>query len=425
MTTGPSGSLANGLSTETIEPGRVLPELLKLNAIRVSYLAEIKPKSKPSVNTLTEPVTSINSIDISPDGEFLAAATGDNTIAVFDLNDPRKKHVNYVHKYGAGNIRFLPTKFQAVTTSTKTNDDLRLVSFEKPAQPGYFRYFKGHNSPVGSLDVTEDGRNIISAGSIEKKCFLWDVNQETPIASLHVSKRDGTRFKEWPEGFFDSVKPRTLLSPQPVVAFDPHSMIFGVAFRDDPDYVKLYDLRNYSKGPFLSATIDITDHLIDKYPTETTVEGKMKLITAIGADYTQMKFSLDGRTLLVNTNGPYFYLLDSITLRVKKAICRDHRLYQNTFPSGNAPEVSFAQDMEHVIGGNGSNTDPRIYVWNIKSGKMVGIINKDVGVVEANHSLAINYVKHAPNQLLIASAGGHRVSFYKPSTPAVQNIFGK
>lgn len=81
--------------------------------------------------------------------------------------------------------------------------------------------------------------------------------------------------------------------------------------------------------------------------------------------------------------------------------------------------------MEHVIGGNGCNTDPRIYVWNIKSGKIVGIINQDAGVVEANYNLAINYVKHAPNQLLIASAGGHRLALYKPSTPAVQEIFGK
>lgn len=384
-----------------------------------------KSRIKPSVSGQTEPVTSINSIDISPDGEYLAAATGDNTIAVFDLSDPRKRHVNYVHKYGAGSIRFLSTRHQAVTASTRRNDDLRLVSFERPGQAGYVRYLKGHTSTVGSLDVTGDGRIILSAASVENKCFLWDVNQETPVASLHVSTREGSRFKGWPDGFFHSVKPRTLLSPQPVVAFDPHSVIFSVAFRDDPDYVKLFDLRNYSKGPFISVPMDISHHLIHRYQTETTEEGRMNLVTAIGADYTQIKFSPDGRTLLLNTNGPFFYLLDSVSLRLKKAVFRSHRLYQNTFPSTNAPEVSFAQDMEHVIGGNGSNTDPRIYVWQIKTGNMVGIINRDAGLVHPDHSLAINYVKHAPNQILIAAAGGHRVSFYRPTMSAVQTIFPK
>ena len=508
-----TGTVSHGQGTidKTESNLNVFQRLLISDAIRVSYIVEIKPRNgtvkpfKSSSILNLEPSGSINSIDISSDLEFLAAATNDNTIAVINLIDTSIKHVNMVQKYGASNIKWLLTKNAAITSSTKTNNDLRMVSFDKPAHPCYFRYFKGHSSNVGSLDVSDDGRNIISAASIENRVFLWDTDVETPIASIYVSKSSNCGLGNLSKDIWTSnQRPRTVISPQPVVAFDPQNVIFAVAFRGEPDYVKLFDLRNYGKGPFKEETIDVVDKLTEKYrdltvekktgtgltdlvgdnglikesgliggtestdligltlnatessssngisvteEEESVKNEKLKLITAIGADYTSIKFSPDGKLILINTNGPYFYLLDAVTLKVKKAIARGHRQYNNTFPTSNTPEVSFVSESSfghriqrpetghghgdhgheyYAIGGNGSIGDPRIFVWDTQTGHEVGIINSDINSdqLNCNYNLAVNYIKCPSNQLMIVTAGGHRVTMYKPSTSGVINIFG-
>ena len=58
--------------------------------------------------------------------------------------------------------------------------------------------------------------------------------------------------------------------------------------------VKLYDLRSFDKGPFVT------------FPVEKSREE-----LAAGSEWTGLKFSPDGRSILIQSNSPHLRLLDS------------------------------------------------------------------------------------------------------------------
>ena len=58
--------------------------------------------------------------------------------------------------------------------------------------------------------------------------------------------------------------------------------------------VKLYDLRSFDKGPFVT------------FPVEKSREE-----LAAGSEWTGLKFSPDGRSILIQSNSPHLRLLDA------------------------------------------------------------------------------------------------------------------
>lgn len=143
----------------------------------------------------------------------------------------------------------------------------------------------------------------------------------------------------------------------------------------------------------------------------------MCAMTGMSADFTDIQFSADARLLLLNTNGPYFYVIDALTGRVKRVIVRRHRTYNNSFLPNRAPEVALVPDSEYAIGGNGCTTDPRIYCWSLRSGRMIGILNREAKAQTGSLNYAMNYVRHNPSDSSIAAAGGQRISLYKTVLP--------
>lgn len=80
------------------------------------------------------------------------------------------------------------------------------------------------------------------------------------------------------------------LQGRPVANFDPEGLIFAAGISSDT--IKLYDLRSFEKGPFSNFKIakDIRDQ---------------------GIEWTGLKFSPDGKTILVSTNGSMIKLIDA------------------------------------------------------------------------------------------------------------------
>ena len=78
------------------------------------------------------------------------------------------------------------------------------------------------------------------------------------------------------------------LSSRPVVSYDPEGLIFAVGL--DSKQIKLYDLRSFDKGPFITFFI-------------RSDPGKV--------EWTSMKFSPDGKTIILSTNGPIIKLIDA------------------------------------------------------------------------------------------------------------------
>lgn len=199
--------------------------------LELSYLCQMKSKltnslhvSKESV-AANESLVAINSMAYSPDGTIVAASTCNDTIVVLDLKQEPSpgKVVNPVKKYGANLMKMLVNE-KAVHASTRTDNDIRLLDLPHHT---YVRYFKGHTSTVGSLDVTSEGRTLLSASAMDRKLFLWDLDREQAIACIRL--QSGLSVRQWDDSVFGlkDLRPRLLPFPQPVVAFDPTNSIFA------------------------------------------------------------------------------------------------------------------------------------------------------------------------------------------------------
>jgi COMPASS component SWD2 len=382
------------------------------------------------------PSKAINSLDISRNGLIVAASTLDHNFILWNL-ETKAEAVIPVAKYGANHVTLLPSGDQAITSSTKTNNDLRLLSTHDFS---YVRYFKGHTGQVCSLSVSSEGRNILSAAALDKKIFLFDVLQEKHIAVINLDslppsfRVHGSDFygKGW-SGLGTPPKPRIIGLPQPVVSFDPGNVVFGIMCRSNDEILKLYDMRNYTNGPFLTVKHDWTESLLNAFPKDSEDHTlKMSMMTAIGSEFNDMKFSPDGSYILINTNGPLFYVLDAVSGNLINIFGRKHREYDNTFsyPNyspgiSNLPEVSFSHDSHYLLGGNGDLNDPRIYVWSVETGEEVGIINKSCPKVTGRYSnhphFGICYLKVNPVYQSIVVGGGRRISVYSPKFDAVSH----
>lgn len=206
-----------------------------------------------SVNT-----AKINSIDFSLNGEHFVACDDDDKICLYDCDSAQLKNTVYSKKYGVDVVHFTPDGKNALHASTKLNDDIRLLSLEAVE---YVRYFPGHTRKVISLSVSPNGNSFLT-GSMDQTLRLWD-----PRSSRCVGVMRSTC--------------------HPIATYDPEGVIFAVGV--DSEAIKLYDVREYEKGPFKT----------------------LKLQRERDCEWTDLKFSADGKSMLVSTNGHIVRLIDA------------------------------------------------------------------------------------------------------------------
>ena len=99
------------------------------------------------------------------------------------------------------------------------------------------------------------------------------------------------------------------LAGRPVAAFDPEGLIFAVGINSES--VKLYDLRSFDKGPFSS--FKFPGSILNDARIFRQFLIKLFLITEKDFEWTGLKFSPDGKTILISTNGSMIRLIDAFS----------------------------------------------------------------------------------------------------------------
>ena len=141
-----------------------------------------------------------------------------------------------------------------------------------------------------------------------------------------------------------------------MAAFDPEGLIFATGINSE--CIKLYDLRSYDKGPFSSFLVD----------TSTSASAERD-----SADWAGLKFSPDGRSILVYTNGTAIRLIDAFKGHVT------HTFGGHANDRGQALEASFSPDAQYLFSGS---SDGKLHCWHIETGaKMVFSSEKHKGIV--------------------------------------------
>ncbi|XP_067683543.1 WD repeat-containing protein 82-like [Haliotis asinina] len=288
----------------------------------------------------------INSVDFAVNGETIITSSEDDSIVIYDcLNGTPKRTLNS-KKYGVDLIRYTHAVNTALHCSTKIDDTIRYLSLHDNK---YIRYFPGHTKKVVTLNMSPIDDTFLS-GSMDKTIRLWDLRSQNCQGLMNLSGR-------------------------PVAAFDPEGLIFAAGINSE--CVKLYDLRSFDKGPF----------------------NVFRLPQDKDCDWTQLKFSPDGKLILISTNGSVLRLIDSFQgapLQIYAGV---------TNQKGVPLEASFSPDSRYVFCGS---TDGKIHCWSTETGKKIAELLGD-------HPGPIQHVQFNPKYMMFATACTN-MAFWLPLT---------
>lgn len=297
----------------------------------------------------------INSIDFSQDGKSLITSSDDESIKVYDCEKGNQKREIMSKKYGVDLIKYTHASNTAIHTSTKGIDTIRYLSLHDNK---YLRYFVGHEKRVVTLCMSPADDSFIS-GSLDQSIRLWDLRSE---------KSTG----------------RILLPSAPIVNYDPEGLIYAVGLNSE--VIKLFDARNYDKGPF----------------------NTIKCVRPINSNITwkSLKFSPNGKQILITSDMEQLFILDAFTGQPLNILRINEDKIPQT-PIEHPCEGSYTPDAQFVICGG---IDGSVHVWSAE-----GEAKKTHVLVPARSSPdPVQCVMFNPKYMLLASACS-RISFWIPS----------
>ncbi|ONK55992.1 uncharacterized protein A4U43_C10F3030 [Asparagus officinalis] len=283
----------------------------------------------------------ISSMDFHKATNYLVTASDDESIRLYDVQNAMCLKTINSKKYGVDLVCFTAHPTTVIYSSKNGWDEsLRLLSLNDNK---YLRYFKGHHDRVVSLSLCPRKEYFIS-GSLDRTVLLWDQRADRSQGLLRVQGR-------------------------PAVSYDDQGMVFAIAFGG---LIRMFDARKYEKGPF-----DIYSVGADK------------------SDANVVKFSNDGRLMLLTTMDGHIHVLDSFRGNLLST-------YNVKPVSSHATlEASFSPDGMYIVSGSG---DGSVYAWNVRGGKVAFWASTDTEPP---------LIKWAPGSVMFTT-GSSELSFWVP-----------
>ncbi|KAK6256427.1 WD40 repeat - like 10 [Theobroma cacao] len=278
----------------------------------------------------------INSLDFHRKDDLLVTASEDDSVRLYDIANAKLLKTTYHKKHGADCICFTHHPSSVICSSRhnleSTGEALRYLSMYDNR---CLRYFKGHKERVVSLCMSPVNDSFMS-GSLDHSVRIWDLRVNACQGVLRLRGR-------------------------PTVAYDQQGLVFAVAMEGGA--IKLFDSRSYDKGPF------------DTF-----------LVGGDTAEVCDIKFSNDGKSMLLTTTNNNIYVLD--------AYGGEKRCGFSLEPSPNTTiEATFTPDGQYVISGSGDGT---LHAWNIKMRNEVTAWNSHIGIAAC--------LKWAPRRAMFVAA---------------------
>ncbi|XP_055345817.1 WD repeat-containing protein 82-like [Paramacrobiotus metropolitanus] len=295
--------------------------------------------------TFKENLDRINHMDISSNGHYVVTSSQDESIQLYEADKGVSFKTLHSKKYGVDLISFTRNHNTVIHGSTKVDDTLRQLNLHENK---YLRYFLGHGRKVTSLKMHPKEDMFLSA-SQDHTVRLWDLRSSNSQGLLHVPGR-------------------------PVVSYDPEGLVFAVGFESSE--IKIYDVRTFDKGPFLS------------FPVSRMTEG----------EWTDLKFNPDTTQILVTTSGKNSFVVDAFVGGVVHTLTG----YANTQIQG--LEGCYSPDGKYVLLGS---SDGKVHIWSSTTGEKVATLSSE-------DCSPITCLKFNPKYLCFVSA--HiRTSFWIPT----------
>lgn len=215
-------------------------------------------RSLKVVKVFREDTDKVKAIDFSPNGDHLISCSDRDKVAIYDCENGIQTASLNLKNYGVDLIRFTHETKAAIHSSTKIDDKIRYLNLSSNK---YLHYFAGHVKKVTSLCISPTENTFLSS-SLDKTLRLWDLRLPDCQNTLNLFGR-------------------------PIAAYDPDSVVFAIGLNSE--YIKLFDVRMCGNVPFST----------------------FKLIREKECEWTALKFSRNGKTILISTNGSIVRLIDA------------------------------------------------------------------------------------------------------------------
>jgi WD40 repeat protein len=186
-----------------------------------------------------EPGDDVKSVNFAPDGQHIAAIVGDNTAWVWSLTG--ETLVKFDYDEDLNSVQFSPDGQYLATTSPNRTAQLWNLAGQQLAK------FEGHQANVNQISFSPDGQRLATA-SADRTARLWNLADALPPSSF-------------PETFPEtSTSPPQIATLKASVVFQGHERnVNGVRFTPDGQYLvtvsddatsRLWTLDGNALGPF-------------------------------------------------------------------------------------------------------------------------------------------------------------------------------
>lgn len=172
-----------------------------------------------------------------------------------------------------------------------------------------------------------------------------------------------------------------------LVAIDPQGLVFAVG--TNCNKIRVYDFREYIQGPF--ATWDVQD--------AQYTPGRLP-------EWTSLKFSSDGKRLIIATNSDTIYVLDAYDGRLLQ------RLVGHAGPTGGScgEEVCITPDARFVMAGGRDNC---VRYWDLLNNSNENLMdNQPFSTLPSSHKTGIQIVGYNPLNAMSVTGGDEVVSVF-------------
>ncbi|KAG9296370.1 hypothetical protein G9A89_014962 [Geosiphon pyriformis] len=321
----------------------------------------------------------ITSLDFDDDGKYCITGSADDSIHLYDCIMGKSQKLLFSKKYGAHPIRFTHSSSTIIHGSNKRDNMIRYLSI---SENRYISYFKGHEGRVTSMAMSPVDDFFISA-AIEDSLLLWDLGSNHPQGRVRLGRG------------------------RPSVAFDPSGMVFASAIQQD-NKVRLYDLRNFDKGPFAQFVI------LDPYLSALSYP-RPGIAMPI---WTSIKFSNDDKYILISTGGDQHYIIDAYSGDLKRRLI-GHVGLADVATGAGGDDTCFTPNGAFVVSGS---QDGSISIWDINASTPIQNDLRPIKQLEA-HTKPTQVVQFNPRYMCMVS-GCHELAFWEPTLPGLSNSSG-